>query len=64
MQRSLAFHTIECVGSIKCEVQSAGSETAVHAMKDMFDKDICEAALLVDFVMDQQLASAISSLIT
>ena len=31
-----------------CAGQSAGSEAAVHAMKNMFDDSDCEAALLVD----------------
>jgi len=31
-----------------CAGQSAGSEAAVHAIKDMFNDDNCEAALLVD----------------
>ena len=31
-----------------CVGQSAGSEAAVHAMKNMFDDSDCEAALLVD----------------
>ena len=31
-----------------CAGQSAGSEAAVYAMKNMFDDSDCEAALLVD----------------
>ena len=31
-----------------CAGQSAGSEAAIHAMKNMFDDSDCEAALLVD----------------
>ena len=31
-----------------CAGHSAGSEAAIHAMKDMFDDSDCEAARLVD----------------
>jgi len=31
-----------------CAGHAAGSEAAVHAMRELFDDDQCEAALLVD----------------